>query len=83
MGGEQTLNDYKKGFEKFHQYIKEKNSEISGLRYGGVTQQPQTNYQISYEIYPEHRGYFVDHKKFKYFEKNVNNPHNAEQIKGE
>ena len=59
MGGEYSLNDYKEGFTNFQNYIKEKNGLIFPNISGGVIQQPPTNYQFSYAIYPEYKGYLV------------------------
>ena len=73
MGGEPSLNDYKEGFTNFRNYIKEKNGQIFPNISGGVIQQPQPSYQSSYAIYSEHKGYFVQHKKFEEFENYINN----------
>ena len=83
MGGEPSLNDYKEGFTNFRNYIKEKNGQIFPNISGGVIQQPQTNYQSFDATYPEHKGYFVQHKKFEDFEIYINNLQNSDPSNSE
>ena len=83
MGGEPSLNDYKEGFINFRSYIKEKNEQIFPNISGGVIQQPQTSNQSSYATYPEHKGYFVQHKKFEDFENYINNLQNSDPSNSE